>query len=237
MPSRLSGRLALSCLFGASSLTDNPDAVLHLSHPRDCGHQGGAGPCVLADCNVLRCLHRYRGRHGVSISVSSRYLHVGGGELSFQDTALTGDPRSPVIALETGPSQPSSDAFSAGASRDKFIPRDSSLLLKVHSSLKPRRCWSWWLLSDCPWTVVSLRCVCSRSPPVFGRVFFGRGGGGRPLLLDHHVSKRCHDRSVVAPRSFRNVDSVWTLCTFCVITIGLTGSERCSFPSVMAWVF
>ena len=186
MPSRLSGRLALSCLLGARCLTASPVAVLQLSHPRDCGHQGGAGHCVLAGCDVLRCLHRYRGRRGVSVSVTSRYLHVGGGELSFQDTALTGGPRSPVVALEIGPSQPSSDAFSTGASRDEFIPRDSSLSLKVHSFLEARRCWSWWLLSDRPWTVVSIRCVCSRSPPVFGRVFFG--GGGDPLLLDHHVS-------------------------------------------------
>ena len=118
MPSRLSGRLALSFLLGARSLTDSPVAVLQLSHPWDCGHQGGAGHYVLADCDVLRCLHRCRGRHGVSVSVTSRYLHVGSGELSFQDTALTGGPWSPVVALETGPSQPSSDAFFTGASRD-----------------------------------------------------------------------------------------------------------------------
>ena len=177
MPSRLSGRLALACLLGARSLPDGPVAVLQWSHPWDCGHQGGAGHCVLADCDVLRYPHRYRGRHGVSVSVTGRYLHVGGGEFSFQDSALTGGPRSPVVAGETGPSQPSSDAFSTVACRDELIPRDSSLSLKVHSSLEARRCWSWWLLSDRPLTVVSIRCVCSRSPPVFGRVFFGGRGG------------------------------------------------------------
>ena len=139
-------------------------------------------------------------------SVTSRYLHVGGGELSFQDTVLTGGPRSPVVALETGPSQPSSDAFSTGASRDEFIPRDSSLSLKVHSSLEARRCWSWWLLSDRPWTL-----VFGASAPdlhLSSGVSSVGGGGGCPLLLDHHVSKRYRDHSVVAPRSFRNIGSV-----------------------------
>ena len=168
MPSRLSGRLALSCLLGARSLTYGPVAVLQLSHPQDCGQQGGAGHCVLADCDVLQYLHRYRGRHGVSVSVASRYLHVGSGEFSFQDSALTGGPRSPVFAWVTGPSQPSSDAFSAVASRDELIPRDSSLSLEVHSFLEARRCWSWWPVSDRLLSVVSIRCVCSRSPPVFG---------------------------------------------------------------------
>ena len=77
MPSRLSGRLALSCLLGAGSLTDGPVAVLLLSHPRVCGHQGGAGRRVLADCDVLRYLHRYRGRHGVpSLSRGVTFLSV-----------------------------------------------------------------------------------------------------------------------------------------------------------------
>ena len=104
-------------------------------------------------------------------SVTSRYLPVSGGELSFQGAALTGGPRPLVVALGIAPSQPSSDALSTVASRYEFIPRDSSLSLKVHSSLQAWRCWSWWLLSDLPWMVVSIRCVCSRSPPVFRRVF------------------------------------------------------------------
>ena len=91
MPSRLSGRLALSCLLGARSLTVGPVAVLHLLHPRDCGHQGKEGlGVVLADCDVLRYLHRYHGRHGVSVSVTSRYLHVGGGELVFPRLSFDG---------------------------------------------------------------------------------------------------------------------------------------------------
>ena len=72
MPSRLSRRLVLSCLLGARSQTDDPVAVLQLSLPRDCGHQGGAGHCVLADCEVFRYDHRYRGRHRFSVSDTSR---------------------------------------------------------------------------------------------------------------------------------------------------------------------
>ena len=60
--------------------------------------------------------------------------------------------------------------LSAVASRDELVPRDSPLSLKVHSALEARRCWSWWPVSDHPLTGVSIRCVCSRSPPVFGRV-------------------------------------------------------------------
>ena len=93
-------------------------------------------------------------------------------------SALTGGPRSPVVAWGTGPSQPSSDAFYAVASLDELIPRDSSLSLKVHSSLEARRYWSWWTVSDRPLTMVSIWCVCSRSAPVFGCVFFGDEGGG-----------------------------------------------------------
>ena len=96
----------------------------------------------------------------------------------FPTLALTGGPWSPVVAWGTGPSQPSSDAFSAVASLDELIPRDSSLSLKVHSSLEARRYWSWWSVPDRPLTVVSIRCVCSRSPPASSVSFSGGGGGG-----------------------------------------------------------
>ena len=72
---------------------------------------------------MLRYLRRYRGRHGVSVSVTSRYLHVGGVEFSFQDSALTGGPRSPVVAWETGPSHSSSDAFSTVAFPETVLSR------------------------------------------------------------------------------------------------------------------
>ena len=90
---------------------------------------------------------------------------------------MTGGPRSPVFARATGPSRSSSVALSAVASRDELVSRDSPLLLKVHASLEARRCWSWWPVSDHPLTGVSIRCVCSRSPPVFERVL-SEGGGG-----------------------------------------------------------
>ena len=117
----MSGRLALSCLLGARSLTDGPVAVLLLSHPLVCGHQGGAGHCVLADCDMLRYLHGYRGRRGVqSLSRGVTFMSVV--ESFLPTSALTGGPRSPVVAWGTGPSQPSSDAFSAVASLDEFFP-------------------------------------------------------------------------------------------------------------------
>ena len=40
----------------------------------------------------------------------------------FPTSALTGGPRSPVVAWGTGPSQPSLDASSVVASLDRLIP-------------------------------------------------------------------------------------------------------------------
>ena len=98
---------------------------------------------------------------------------------SFLPTsALTGGSQSPVVACGTGPSQPSLDASSAVAFLDDLILRDSSLSFKVHSSLEARRYCSWWPVLDRPLTVVSIQCVCSKAPPVFGCVFFGGVGGG-----------------------------------------------------------
>ena len=87
---------------------------------------------------------------------------------SYHGLALTGGPRSPVFARATGPSRSSSVALSAVASRDELVPQDSPLSLKVHSS--------WWPVSDHPLTGVSVRCMCSRSPPVFGYGLLGVGG-------------------------------------------------------------
>ena len=61
-------------------------------------------------------------------------------KFSYHGSALTGGPRSPVLARATGPSRSSSEDFCAVASRDELVPRDSPLSLKVCSSLEARWC-------------------------------------------------------------------------------------------------
>ena len=65
----------------------------------------------------------------------------------------------------------------------------------------------------------------------FTRVFAAEGGGGGPLLLDRHVSKRCRIHSAVVPRSFRNVrlDGVSISCR----RLALPG--RSGAPSRRSW--
>ena len=59
-------------------------------------------------------------------------------KFSYHGSILTGGPRSHAFARVTGPSRSSSIALSAVASRDDYVPRDSPLLLLVHSSLEAR---------------------------------------------------------------------------------------------------
>ena len=121
---------------------------------------------------------------------------------SYHGSALTGGPRSPVFARATGPSPSSSVAVSAVASRDELVPRDSPLSLKVHSS--------WWPVSDHPLTGVSIRCICSRSPPVFRRVLFGGGGGGGGL------SPPWSPRLQEVQRPLRGSTSTYSKCRLCL---------------------
>ena len=60
--SPLSGRLVGSLLLGAGSQTGRPVAPLALSHPRNCDKREEVGSHALADCEVSRHDHRYRGR-------------------------------------------------------------------------------------------------------------------------------------------------------------------------------
>ena len=72
--SPLSGRLVGSLLLGAGSQTGRPVAALALSHPRDCDKREEVGSRALADCEVSRHDHRYRGRQGFSVSGASREI-------------------------------------------------------------------------------------------------------------------------------------------------------------------
>ena len=97
-PSPLSGRLVGSLLLGAGSQAGRPVAPLALSHPRDCDKREEVGSRALADCEVSRHDHRYRGRQGFSVSGASQEIPDGCGELLYHgrspSSALAGDPRS-----------------------------------------------------------------------------------------------------------------------------------------------
>ena len=94
--SPLSGRLVASRFFGAGSQAGRPVAPLALSHPWGCDKREEVGSCALADCEVPRHDHRYRGRQGFSVSGASREIPDGGGELLYHGRspglALAGDP-------------------------------------------------------------------------------------------------------------------------------------------------
>ena len=98
-----------------------------MSHPRDCDKREEVGSCALADCEVSRHDHRYRGRQGFSISGASREIPDGSGELLYHgrspSSALAGEPRSPGFARAAGPSRSPSDALFAVASEGALVPR------------------------------------------------------------------------------------------------------------------
>ena len=75
--SPLSGRLVDSLLLGAGSQAGRPAAPLALSHPRDCDKREEVGSRALADCEVSRHDHRYRGRQGFpSLARVEKFLTV-----------------------------------------------------------------------------------------------------------------------------------------------------------------
>ena len=106
--SPLSGRLVGSLFLGAGSQAGRPVAPLALSHPRDCDKREEVRSHALADCEVSRHDHRYRGRQGFSVSGASREIPDGSGELLYHgrspSSALAGDPRSPGFARAAGSS-------------------------------------------------------------------------------------------------------------------------------------
>ena len=69
--SPLSGRLVGSLFLGEGSQAGRPVAALALSHPRDCDKLEVRSR-ALADCEVSRHDHRYRGRQGFSVWRESR---------------------------------------------------------------------------------------------------------------------------------------------------------------------
>ena len=176
--SPLSGRLVGSLLLGAGSQTGRPVAALALSHPRDCDKREVRSR-ALADCEVSRHDHRYRGRQGFSAPGSIREIPDGGGELLYHgrsaSSALPGDPLSPGFVRAAGSSQSPSDVLLAVASEGALVPRVrpslSSSALATGSEMRP-------VLVDGVESSVdggSIRDTCSGSPPVFGRVLFGMG--------------------------------------------------------------
>ena len=125
--SPLSGRLVGSRLFGAGSQAGRPVASLALSHPRDCDKREEVGSRALADCEVSRHDHRYRGRQGFSVSGASREIPDGSRELLYHGrspgSALAGGPRSPGFGRAAGSSRSPYDALFAVASQGALVPR------------------------------------------------------------------------------------------------------------------
>ena len=134
---------------------------------------------ALADCEVSRHDHRYRGWQGFSVSGASREIPDDGGELLYHgrspSSALAGNPRSPGFARAAGSSRPPSDALLAVASEGVLVPRVrpslSSSALATVSETGP-------VLVDGEGPSLdggSIRDTCSGSSPAFGRVLFGMG--------------------------------------------------------------
>ena len=125
--SPVSGRLVGSCLLRAGSQTDGPVPSLALSHPRYCDKHE-VQSCPLADCEVLRHDHPYRGRLGFpSLARVGRFLSVAERFLYYDlspGSALAGGPGSPGIAQAPGPSLSPSDTLSAVASPGALVFRD-----------------------------------------------------------------------------------------------------------------
>ena len=192
--SPLSGRLVGSLLLGAGSQAGRPVAPLALSHPRDIDKREEVGSRALADCEVSRHDHRYRGPQGFSISGESREIPDGCGELLYHgrspSSALAGDPRSPGFARAAGSSRSSSDAHFTVASEGALVPESDPPSLPVLLPREMRRDLSWWMVKDHLLTGVrfgtpapDLHLYSDASCSVWGA-----------YLLDQHVSGVWSDR-------------------------------------------
>ena len=206
--SPLSGRLVGSLLLGAGSQAGRPVAPLAWSHPRDCDKREEVGSRALADCELSRHDHRYRGRQGFSVSGASREIPDGCGELLYHgrspSSALAGDPRSPGFARAAGSSRSPSDAHFTVASEGALVPRVrpsiTSSALATGSETGP-------VLVDGEGSSVdggSIRDTCAGSSPVFGRVLFGMG---RSLSRSTRVRGVVRPGEVAAHQSSRNEGS------------------------------
>ena len=201
------------------SQTGRPVAPLDLSHPRDCDEREEVGSRALADCELSRHNHRYRGRQGFSVSGSSREIPDGSRELLYHgrspSSALAGDPRSPGFAQAAGPSRSPLDAHSPVASEGALVPRVrpslASGVFATGSETGPVLVDGEGPSGDGG----SIRDTCSGSSPVFGHVLFGMGrspsrstrvrGVVRPGEVVAHQSSRNsrNEGSFVRPQAFR----------------------------------
>ena len=206
--SPLTGRLVGSLLLGAGSQTGHPIIPLALSHPWDCDKREEVGSHALADCEVSRHDHRYRGRQGFSVSGPTREIPDGSGELLYHgsspSSALAGDPRSPGFARVAGSSRSPLDAHFTVASEGTLVPRVrpslSSDAFAMGSETVP-------VVVDGEGPSVdggSIRDTCSGSSPVFGRVLFVMG---RSLSRSTRVGGVVRPGEVAAHQSFRNEGS------------------------------
>ena len=177
--SPLSGRLVASHFFGAGSQAGRPVAPLALSHPRDCDKREEVVSRALADCEVSRHDHRYRGQQGFSISGASREIPDGGRELLYHGRspglALAGDPWSPGFARAAGSSWSPLDALSSVAYQGALVPRVRPSLSSAAFATGSE---TGSVLVDGEGSSFdggSIRDTCSGSSPVFGRVLFRVG--------------------------------------------------------------
>ena len=192
--SPLSGRLVASRFFRAGSQAGRPVAPLALSHPRDCDKREEVGSRTLADCEVSRHDHRYRGWQGFSVSGTSREIPDGGGELLYHGrspgSALAGDPWSPGFTRAAGSSRLPSDALYAVASQGALVPR---VRPSLSSGAFATGSETGSVLVDgegSPFDEGLIRDTCSGSSPVFRLVLFGVG---------HSPPRSTRVRGVVGP--------------------------------------
>ena len=105
---------------------ERPDSVLVLSLPRDHDKRGEVRSNPLADGELPRYDHRYRGHQDFSVSCASREISVGGGEVLCYDcstrSALAGGFGSPGFAGEAGSSQSTLNALSVVVFEDALVP-------------------------------------------------------------------------------------------------------------------
>ena len=233
--STVSGRLVDSCLLRAGSQAGRPVPALALSHPRDCDKRE-VRSCALADCEVPRYDHRYRGRQSFSVSGVSREIPDGSGELLCHGhspgSALAGDPRSPGFARAAGASRSPSDALSAVASQGALVSRDRPSLSS--GAFAPgSETGSVLVDGEGPsFDGGSIRDTCSGSSPVFDTSCSGWG----VHLLDQHVSGVWSDQKLLHINLLEMKTLFLGLQSFREDVIGHHVTAMCDNSTVVAYV-
>ena len=231
--SLLSGRLVGSLLFGARSQAGRPVAPLALSHPRDCDKREEVGSRALADCEVSRHDHRYRGRQGFSVSGVSQEIPNVCGELLYHgrspSSALAGDLRSPGFARAAGSSRMPSDAHFAVACEGALVPRVRPSL----SSGAFATGSDWWMVKEHLLTGVRF----GTPAPDLHLYLDASCSGWGAHLLDQHVSGVWSDQEKLLHINLLEMKAFFLgLQAFREDVIGHHVTAMCNNSTVVAYV-